>query len=82
MDYNTYRVHKVLASQNQQPFVYFYRAFDHNGDGSISKDELKDAMVRFGQTFSQDEAEEMFRVSKYKISYISILYNTGALKCD
>jgi len=38
-----------------------FRAFDHNGDGSISKDELKDAMVRFGQTFSQDEAEEMFR---------------------
>merc|ERR1711983_219938 len=38
-----------------------FRAFDHNGDGSISEDELKDAMVRFGQTFSQDEAEEMFR---------------------
>lgn len=38
-----------------------FRAFDHNGDGSISKDELKDAMVRFGQTFSQEEAEEMFR---------------------
>eukprot|EP00095_Tigriopus_kingsejongensis_P010587 maker-scaffold449_size167299-snap-gene-0.14 protein:Tk10587 transcript:maker-scaffold449_size167299-snap-gene-0.14-mRNA-1 annotation:"hypothetical protein CRE_05913" len=37
-----------------------FRAFDHNNDGSISKDELKDAMTRYGHTFSLEEAEEMF----------------------
>lgn len=37
-----------------------FRAFDHNGDGNISKDELKDAMLRFGQNFSSEECDEMF----------------------
>lgn len=37
-----------------------FRAFDHNGDGSISRDELRDAMQRFGHSFSDDECDEMF----------------------
>ncbi|TRY79247.1 hypothetical protein TCAL_10271 [Tigriopus californicus] len=37
-----------------------FRAFDHNNDGSISKNELRDAMTRYGHTFSLEEAEEMF----------------------
>jgi len=37
-----------------------FRAFDHNGDGNISRDELRDAMIRFGHTFSAAECDEMF----------------------
>ena len=44
--------------------VFFFRAFDHNGDGNISKEELKDAMVRFGHTFTAAECDEMFQVQK------------------
>ena len=40
-----------------------FRAFDHNGDGSISQGELREAMTRFGQTFTEEECEEMFRLS-------------------
>ena len=39
-----------------------FRAFDHNGDGSISRDELRDAMRRFGHTLSKEECDEMFQV--------------------
>lgn len=38
-------------------------AFDHNGDGSISQGELREAMLRFGHTFTEEECEEMFRLS-------------------
>ena len=39
----------------------FVRAFDRDNDGSISKDELREAMTRYGQTFSAAECDEMFR---------------------
>ena len=42
--------------------LYDFRAFDHNGDGSISRDELRDAMRRFGHTLSKEECDEMFQV--------------------
>ena len=41
-------------------FFIVFRAFDHNGDGSISRDELLDAMRRFGHSFSEAECDEMF----------------------
>ena len=41
--------------------MYFFSAFDHNNDGSISKEELREAMTRYGQMFSAAECEEMFR---------------------
>ena len=44
------------------PFSCF-RVFDQNGDGNISKKELKNAMISFGQIFSAAEADEMFTVS-------------------
>ena len=43
-----------------QLILFFCRAFDHNGDGTISKEELKEAMQRFGHSFTEDECDEMF----------------------
>jgi len=37
-----------------------FRVFDNNGDGVISKNELKNAMISFGHIFSPQEADEMF----------------------
>lgn len=37
-----------------------FRAFDNNGDGTISRDELESAMQRFGHSFSKAECDEMF----------------------
>lgn len=37
-----------------------FRVFDQDGDGNISRRELKNAMISFGQIFSAEEAEEMF----------------------
>jgi len=37
-----------------------FRVFDYNNDGSISKEELKDAMVNFGTRCTDDEFEVMF----------------------
>ena len=46
------------------PFSCF-RVFDQNGDGNISRRELKNAMISFGQIFSAAEADEMFNVNIY-----------------
>ncbi len=40
------------------PFVLF-RVFDRNGDGYISKTELKHCMMHFGERFTDEEVEEM-----------------------
>ena len=49
-------------------FIFiFFRAFDNNGDGYISKAEIKDAILRFGQTFSAEEADEMFKVFNFSL---------------
>jgi len=37
-----------------------FRVFDHNNDGTISKEELKEAMVNFGTRFTEDEFQTMF----------------------
>jgi len=37
-----------------------FRVFDHNNDGSISKEELHEAMVNFGTRFTEDEFILMF----------------------
>jgi len=37
-----------------------FRVFDHNNDGSISKDELREAMVNFGTRCTDDEFDLMF----------------------
>ena len=31
-----------------------FRVFDHNNDGSISKDELREAMVNFGTSCTEE----------------------------
>ena len=55
--------------------MYFiFRAFDNNGDGYISKAEIKDAILRFGQTFSAEEADEMFKVFDEFFIFIVIIY--------
>ena len=38
---------------------YFYRVFDRNGDGFISKSEFKHCMMHFGEQFTDEEVEEM-----------------------
>ena len=40
-------------------FYFFYRVFDRNGDGFISKSEFKHCMMHFGEKFTDDEVEEM-----------------------
>lgn len=37
-----------------------FRVFDHNNDGSISKDELREAMVNFGTSCTEDDFVVMF----------------------
>jgi len=37
-----------------------FRVFDHNNDGTISKDELREAMVNFGTRVTEDEFQLMF----------------------
>ncbi len=37
----------------------FFRVFDRNGDGFISKAEFKHCMMHFGERFTDDEVEEM-----------------------
>jgi len=37
-----------------------FRVFDHNNDGTISKDELREAMVNFGTRVTEDEFQTMF----------------------
>jgi len=34
--------------------------FDHNNDGSISKEELREAMVNFGTRCTEDDFTSMF----------------------
>ena len=53
--------------------IFFSRAFDNNGDGYISKAEIKDAILRFGQTFSAEEADEMFKVFDEFFIFIIII---------
>ena len=62
------------------PYVFIvFRAFDHNGDGNISRDELRDAMIRFGHTFSAAECDEMFEVLSHYI-FTSFLFSLFAPK--
>jgi len=37
-----------------------FKVFDHNNDGSISREELRDAMVNFGTRFTDEEFSVMF----------------------
>merc|ERR1711872_236646 len=37
-----------------------FKVFDHNNDGSISRDELREAMVNFGTRFTDEEFSVMF----------------------
>ena len=44
--------------QSLSPLFYF-RVFDRNGDGYISKSEFKHCMMHFGERFTDEEVEEM-----------------------
>ena len=52
----------VPEKKKTMPMVCdFCRAFDHNADGIISKEELREAMTRYGHTFTVEECDEMFQ---------------------
>merc|ERR1712018_1060028 len=63
-----------------------FRVFDYNNDGSISKEELREAMVNFGERCTEDDFTSMFaEADKNNDGYIAfdefvlmMLPSTGA----
>lgn len=41
-------------------FTKFMQAFDRNVTRTVSKDELRDILKDFGETFTEEELEELF----------------------
>ena len=44
----------VIKRRKNSIMITLIRVFDHNNDGSISKEELRDAMVNFGTRCTEE----------------------------
>jgi Ca2+-binding EF-hand superfamily protein len=56
-----------------------FKIFDTNGDGFITRDELKSVMTKMGERLSEEEADEMIRKADLnkdgKINYEGRIFN-------
>lgn len=52
----------VWVEEDETQILEAFKVFDKSGDGFVSISELKRALCRFGEKFTDDEAEEFFEL--------------------
>ena len=50
-----------FENETEDDMIAAFKVFDKNGDGKISKEELKHVMCNVGEKLSDEEAEEMIK---------------------
>ena len=53
----------LLQGDEDDEFRHVFAIFDKNGDGYLSHDEVKDAMSKLGEEFTDDEVEDLIRAA-------------------
>eukprot|EP00116_Pleurobrachia_bachei_P008418 sb/3468680/ len=52
----------VWVEEDEIQIIEAFKVFDKSGDGYVTCDELKKALCRFGEKFTEDEADEFFHL--------------------
>lgn len=55
--------HYKESDENMDELEKSFKMFDKNGDGTITKEELREAMIKFGEKMSDDEISEMLEAA-------------------